>query len=232
MSPTNERWLHELREAATNNDWDGFRDTLTAWREEEPDNEWLTAGIQLAHSLAGDAVSDDDCEALKKTDQRTFEQVAAITSIRSGDAEAARDAIACEISRNPRDSAWVSAYKSVIGEADDAQNHLFTLEQLIAGCVMRDSQVLSMAEQDTGIPAETLVDRTDRMWDELEEFSNRVGLGTIRGFRAVADDGAWVVASDGQDPPKLASAVVSSPEAVNECAARAQYAIEGLEAGE
>ena len=232
MSATNVQWLQELREAATNNDWDGFRDTLSAWRGEEQDNEWLTAGIHLAHSLVGDDVSDDDREALRKIDQRAFEQVSALDSLRSGGTETVRDMIADEISRNPRDSAWLSAYRCVIGETDDPENFLFTLEQLVAGCVMRDSQIQSMAERDSKTPAETLGDHTDRMWDELEELSNRVGLGAIRGVRALADDGAWVVVSDGQDPPKLASVVVSSPEAMNETVARAYHAIEGPEAGE
>ena len=232
MSEAVGKHLESLRAAADSGRWDAFEQVFKTWAAEEPANAWVQAGLAAAGVLNGGEVDDTQRESLAHLDERLLNQVEALASLRAGRAQDARDRIVAEAAHGVRAAAWVDAYRCVTQGTEDGNRHLFAAPHLVAGCIVRDGQIQSMAAKGSRMSADSLGHRSDQIWGEIIKLSQRVDIGSVRSMQLVADDGGWVLVSDEAEVPRLATALVAAPVALDEAMARAQAAVVDPEASD
>jgi hypothetical protein len=222
--------IQALRDAIQRADWNDFEKQLSSPGENPPSESWISAGRALAAVARGEQPSDSDMMNTRAVDERLRDQIKTLADLASGDTEAARAGIVRELTYGTRSTAWHVAYQDITSGADDMRRHLFSSPDLVAGCVLQDGQIQSMAAKGSRMSADSLGHNTDQIWNDVTQLNKRVNLGAVCSMVVSAEDGAWVMVSDDNDPPQLVTALVAAPSGIDEATARAQVVIANPEA--
>ncbi len=225
MTVSAEERVLALKEAIERGDWDSFDATLESWPDDSPDAVWKEVGSSIAQLARGKSLSESDLRKVAETDERLGQHVSAIDALVTGNTDTAREAIVSELADGASDPEWIEAYCSVTTTKEDAKQALYNSPHLVAACVVSDGDVKSMAAKGSRMSADSLGQWTDAIWNEVRKLDKQIPIGNVRSMQVAAEDGAWVVVSDGSEPALLVTALVAAPAAASEAFARAKVVV-------
>lgn len=225
MTVSAEERVLALREAVERGDWGSFDATLESWPDDAPDAAWKDVGKSIAHLARGESLSESDLRAVTEADERLGQQVTAIDGLIAGNTDIARDAIVAELANGAKEPEWIEAYRSTTSATEDAKQVLYNSPHLVAACVLSEGDVKSMAAKGSRMSADSLGQWTDAIWNEIRKLNKQIPIGKVRSMQVAAEDGGWVMVSDGNDPALLVTALVAAPTAAAEVFARANAVV-------
>lgn len=222
MTVSAEERVLSLKEAIERGDWESFEETLESWSDDSPDAAWKKVGRSITRLGRGESLSESDLSAVVEVDERLGIQVAAIDDMIAGRTDKANKSIVAELANGTKDSEWIEAYRSTTSAAEGSKQALYNSPHLVAACVLSEGEVKSMAAKGSRMSADSLGQWTAAIWDEIEKLNRQIPIGKVQSMQVAAEDGGWVVVSDGNEPALLVTALVAAPTASVEAYARAK----------
>ena len=223
----NER-LAALQAAVDAANWDAFEEAIRSWVTEQPDHPWLTAGLELATAVRGGDTA-GALAALSSLDARLIDLVSLVSALRAGDRAAARPLIVQEIAAGNPDNSLLAAFRWAEPGLAEPVKYLFSTPHLVAGCILKNGQITSMAAKGSRMSADSLGQRTDQIWSDLGKLNARIDVGIVESVEVRGQDGGWVLAATADGEPKFATALTAVSSIADEALARAQVVVAGLE---
>jgi len=221
MAVSVSRRIAALQSAASAERWDEFADAMRAWAEEEPDNPWVQAGLVVAEAAQGNAQA-DAAERVRLLDARLADQIALLVDLRAGRRSEACGTITRELAFGNREPALMDAYRWVEPGLAEPVKYFFSTPHLVAGCVLSDGQITSMAAKGSRMSADSLGHHSSQMWSDILKLAKRIDIGIPHSAQVVGKDGAWVLTAASDEPSRLVTALVAVGAQAEEAAARAQ----------
>ena len=102
---------------------------------------------------------------------------------------------------------------------------MFATPHLVSGCIIEDHEVVSMATKGSRMSVDSLAFHAEAMLDDFNALSKRINIGVLRNIVVVAEDGGWVLTSNGEEPARVATALLAASPMTDFADARAKNAV-------
>ena len=220
------RRLQSLREAASEARWEDFSTIINTWADEEADNVWLRAGRVIADAACGQEVDSDRVSAmLQPVDKRLLNIVEMLNDLRADRRARVRQRVFAESAIADGEQVWIDVLRELDPHDGEDSRHLFATSHLVAGCIMRDDQVISMAVKGSRMTVDILAFQTNLIQEQLDKLLKRIDIGDVKYIHVVGEDGGWIMGKSREDSPRVASALIAAPPMTDTAAARTQVAL-------
>ena len=227
MAVPSQELVTQLRVAHSEGNWQDVASILRQWADENTDDPAARAAGVVAACLSDEDTDPDYISAtLEGYDQRLLNMVELLRDLRAGRTQKARQRAVEEVASGGGQAGWLGVLGMLDPDNGEPARHLFGTPHLVSGCVMENHEVVSMATKGSRMSVDSLAFQANAVLDGFDSLSRRIDIGTVRNIVVVAEDGGWVLASDGGEPSRIASALVAASPMTGYADARAQNAVQ------